>query len=931
MSDDQRSDRDQSNQSQTNLGLLGHFINSTFCRSLVCLRKTSKGPDYEGWTRNGMTPDEIRAHAAAGRTEAGLLCRDYPAIDIDCDDPTIYNIIIQGAKGVLLALNRARGGHAIKRGRDGSPRIALVYRRRKGHAPWAKRVYHFEPTDPASGLSPFKIETLGDGQQVKLAGTHPDTGGRYRPEIGGVRLADDPVAFMEAAKTLTEISAAEIGDVVDCMVRAIETDGRYRLVNTYETRSRGDGDGRRVPLGSNSLMLGARGLVEELVRLIGVNTAEKFPDHMDAVAVCAAIAGASGGAEWGRELWTKWALEESEYPNSRSWCDLRWASFEREGTSSGIDRLVELAEIHGGREAAALARKWRGNRVRRTGAFTAVRDDTTEDPTKAEGSAALAPITASQALRLIRKGDGAHLVANRLVSRRGWARPEARPSRITKPAEFFDRFVYVQADKMFFDRVTGEHLANNDTLQAALASHPIARHPALAKTNAKGEEVGYHRIWPWALDQREIVSVTRRDYWPGQPEFYVGEKGEAVWNTWRPHPALPKALADAEALGPGAPPLVRDDEVRWFLDVVDHLIDDCDEQVPDAVIRERFLDWGAFGVGYPELKPGHHFLISSNTQGVGKSTLAELLMAVLGPDNSRAAEAGDIGGEWGYHLTTKLVAVEELIDIGTQREARQKYNKVKTFLSPYPSKVPVNQKNLAVIYVPNVTMWIMFSNHDAEALAIDNNERRLVILILSCGRLPAHISKAARAALKDPAKIELLVRWFADRAVRELPKMVPHPDGPEFGEITRFDLVSGNAWNTLAKDETREASGGAIAQWITGEIKAGRWPKVTTSAAVLEHMREHPLWAAKATQLTPNLVARGMREAGLVYLNKGAQGRAEPRAGAPRVRFWGTAATNREFDPKDPRTGRRIASEYRGEGGRFGRPGGDPKDDFEEV
>lgn len=136
---------------------------------------------FKCWTQHVTTPADI----ALWRTwpDAGLCLRTaaLPALDIDVDDPDL------AAQLAYLARERIGPG-ALVRTREGSPRVAILFRT---DAPVYKRRIAFTlPEDPR----PHAVEQLGVGQHLVLAGRHPSgvLYGLEAPGLAGRTLDDIP-------------------------------------------------------------------------------------------------------------------------------------------------------------------------------------------------------------------------------------------------------------------------------------------------------------------------------------------------------------------------------------------------------------------------------------------------------------------------------------------------------------------------------------------------------------------------------------------------------------------------------------------------------------------------------------------------------------------------------------------------------------------
>ena len=127
-----------------------------------------KGIASEGMIRKWSTyPDP----------NVGLRTKYFPGIDFDID----LESLIQA----LLPIAREHLGPSPVRGRDGSPRVMLLYRLADGGEP--VRSFCLKFTLPEAGSTQHAIEILGNDHSMVLEGRHPK-GGHYkwRNEVGPV-------------------------------------------------------------------------------------------------------------------------------------------------------------------------------------------------------------------------------------------------------------------------------------------------------------------------------------------------------------------------------------------------------------------------------------------------------------------------------------------------------------------------------------------------------------------------------------------------------------------------------------------------------------------------------------------------------------------------------------------------------------------------
>jgi hypothetical protein len=121
---------------------------------------TGKAPCISEWqTKRESSEDEIRAWPGSN---TGVLTEDTTTLDIDIDDPDAAQYV----EDLVRDMFGEAGTVLVRFGRP--PKRAIPLRTTK---PFSKIVYRFKDTHGCK----HKIEVLGEGQQVIVAGRHPDT------------------------------------------------------------------------------------------------------------------------------------------------------------------------------------------------------------------------------------------------------------------------------------------------------------------------------------------------------------------------------------------------------------------------------------------------------------------------------------------------------------------------------------------------------------------------------------------------------------------------------------------------------------------------------------------------------------------------------------------------------------------------------------
>jgi hypothetical protein len=153
-------------------------------------------------------------------TNTGALTRLMPTLDLD-----IYNEEAVRAAEEIVHANHEEHGHVLVR---------------IGKAP--KRAIPFQTNEPfrkilvvliAPNGAEEKIEFLGDGQQIAVAGMHPDVGQPYRWHGGNL--------WQIAREELPYIREAEARALVDEIVESLCRDFGYRRATERPKQSKGNG------------------------------------------------------------------------------------------------------------------------------------------------------------------------------------------------------------------------------------------------------------------------------------------------------------------------------------------------------------------------------------------------------------------------------------------------------------------------------------------------------------------------------------------------------------------------------------------------------------------------------------------------------------------------------------------------------------------
>jgi hypothetical protein len=185
-------------------------------------------------------------------------------------------------------------------------------------------------------------------------------------------------------------------------------------------------------------------------------------------------------------------------------------------------------------------------------------------------------------------------------------------------------------------------------------------------------------------------------------------------------PAVPAGIiaGPPRAFNTHQPSSIRPQEgdAKPWEDYLEHLI-------VDEIDRTEVIRWCATLVCRLQVKMLYGLLLVSETQGVGKTTLADAILApLIGEMNVSRPTVGDIsdGQFTGWKAHTRLVIVNEIYQ---DRSART-YNRLKDYISD--RKVRVNKKHIPEYEVDNSGHVVAASNY-SNALKLPGEDRRWLV------------------------------------------------------------------------------------------------------------------------------------------------------------------------------------------------------------
>jgi Bifunctional DNA primase/polymerase, N-terminal len=130
---------------------------------------SGKRPLLPGWPQVPINDEAVRASGSLG-LNTGVRTARIPILDFDLLDEEAARLV----EGIARRHLSDRGKILLRIGLP--PKRAIPLRT---NAPFKKIVVALISPNSKPGDKPQKIEVLGDGQQIAVAGIHPDTGKPY--------------------------------------------------------------------------------------------------------------------------------------------------------------------------------------------------------------------------------------------------------------------------------------------------------------------------------------------------------------------------------------------------------------------------------------------------------------------------------------------------------------------------------------------------------------------------------------------------------------------------------------------------------------------------------------------------------------------------------------------------------------------------------
>ena len=194
----------------------------------------------------------------------------------------------------------------------------------------------------------------------------------------------------------------------------------------------------------------------------------------------------------------------------------------------------------------------------------------------------------------------------------------------------------------------------------------------------------------------------------GNTDLIVEEGGHKFLNTYQ-----------APMWGEGS---YDQDDVDKFLDYVAYLI-------PDEKEQSYFLNWLVAKIQDPCFR-GTAIVMVAELQGVGRSTLGDMISTLIGVDNKAHVNfdkllSNDTFNEWASKPL--VISDETLTTSPNSPKYNRAYEALKDFLDPRPKRMTINPKFGQKYEHFCMTSFLLFTNHRG-AIAAPVEDRRLYVV-----------------------------------------------------------------------------------------------------------------------------------------------------------------------------------------------------------
>jgi hypothetical protein len=247
----------------------------------------------------------------------------------------------------------------------------------------------------------------------------------------------------------------------------------------------------------------------------------------------------------------------------------------------------------------------------------------------------------------------------------------------------------------------------------------------------------------------------------------------------------------------------------------DPWIDFVERLIPDEEDRKELVRWCATLAGRPDIKMHYGVLLISETQGVGKGTLAKILAPLVGEENvSTPSEHEIVDSPFNYWIAHKRLAVVHEIYAGHSSKA---YDKLKSIITD--PDISVNQKNQPIYKIDNWVHVFACSN-SMRAVKLSEDDRRWFVPKVTDQKSDPHWWGEFNEWLKDGGLG--IIKWWMQEWLKNNDPVAPGEDAPWSStkrEMIEEGYSEGQMLVAKTLDQIKEKMNGAGAMVLDTDLQ----------------------------------------------------------------------------------------------------------------
>ena len=204
---------------------------------------------------------------------------------------------------------------------------------------------------------------------------------------------------------------------------------------------------------------------------------------------------------------------------------------------------------------------------------------------------------------------------------------------------------------------------------------------------------------------------------------------------------------------------IKMEKIQPFLDLIDTLLDN------EQVSIKSFLDWCAWIRQRPQLKTEKAVVLYSDTQGVGKNTLTQLICKVIGYSTG-INDIKDLTKNFNNHLANKLIICGDEIKV----KAREIRDELKNMITR--TEMIVEKKGVDASKISDYSNYL-FTTNNQNSFYIEPTDRRFILLQLNNKVMDNETANLLYGLMNDNETLESFDTYLKNRS---LPDKLECPD-----------------------------------------------------------------------------------------------------------------------------------------------------------